>query len=152
MQVWCQSDHVYCQKVGLPRRHFRHGENGSRLRFLEISRKIPRYRAKNTVLGTYRRNPLDFRARRHPNLKGGMYSSPEIHGFSPRRISVRCFSDFSTDTDFRHGAHVAAGVPLFGSRTGPMGMKLAHVQFNSTRSIFSRRRALDLLRYHPLPC
>ena len=69
MQVWCPSDHVYCQKVGLPRRHFRHGENGSRLRFLEISRKIPRYRAKNTVLGTYRRKPVDFRARRHPNLR-----------------------------------------------------------------------------------
>ena len=96
MQVWCPSDHSYCQKVGLPRRHFRHGENGSRLRFLEISRKIPRYRAKNTVLGTYRRKPVDFRARIHPNLKGGMYSSPEIHGFSPGgfqygvfRISVR---------------------------------------------------------------
>ena len=70
MKVWCPSDHSYCQKVGLPRRHFRHGENGSRLRFLEISRKIPRYRAKNTVLGTYRRKPVDFRARIHPTLKG----------------------------------------------------------------------------------
>ena len=96
MQVWCPSDHSYCQSIGPPRRHFRHDENGSRLRFFEISRKIPRYRAKNTVLGTYRRKPVDFRARRHPNLKGGMSSSPEIHGFSPGgfqygvfRISVR---------------------------------------------------------------
>ena len=41
----------------------------------------------------------------------------------------------------------------FGSRRGPMGTKLAHVQFTSSRSIFTtRRRALDLLRYHPLPC
>jgi len=91
-------------------------------------------------------------ARTLPNLKGGMYSIPEIHGFSPRRISVRCFSDFSTDTDFRHGAHVAAGVPLFGSRRGPMGTKLAHVRFNSSRSNFTQRMSLDLLRYHPLPC
>ena len=33
--------------------------------------KLPRYRAKNTVLGTYRRKPVDFRARIHPNLKFG---------------------------------------------------------------------------------
>ena len=76
-------------------------------------------------------------ARTLPNLKGGMYSSPEIHGFSPTRISVRCFSDFSTDTDFRNGENVTAGRSTFGSRSGPMGTKLAHVQFNSSRSIFS---------------
>ena len=85
-------------------------------------------------------------------FKGGMYSSTDIHGFSPRMISVRCFSDFSTHTGFRHGENVAAGVHYFGSRSGPIGTKLAHFQFNSSRSNFSRRRALDLLRYHPLPC
>ena len=52
--------------MGLPRRHFRHGENGSRLRFLEISRKIPRYRAKNTVLGT---SPGVFEL----DMKGGCF-------------------------------------------------------------------------------
>ena len=26
VQVWCPSDHFSCQKVGLPRRHFCHGE------------------------------------------------------------------------------------------------------------------------------
>ena len=45
----------------------------SRLRFLEISRKILRYRAKITVLGTYRRKPVDLRARIHPNLKRVSY-------------------------------------------------------------------------------
>ena len=55
-------------------------------------------------------------------------------------------------THFRHGENVAAGVPLFGSRSGPMGTKLAHVQFNSSRSNFSRRMSVDLLRYHPLLC
>ena len=71
-----------------------------------------------------------------PNLKvkGGMDSGPEIHGFR-RKISVRCFPDFSTDTEFRHGAHVATGVPTFGSRSGSMGTKLADLQFNSSRSI-----------------
>ena len=29
-----------------------------------------------------------------------------------------------------HGAHVAAGRSTFASRSGPMGTKLAHVQFN----------------------
>ena len=61
------------QKFDAPRRHFRHGENGSRLRFLEISRKIPRYRTKITVLGTYRRKPADFRARRHPTLNSSRW-------------------------------------------------------------------------------
>ena len=60
MQVWCPSNHSYCQKLGLPRRHCRHGENDSRChRVLEISRKTPRYRAKITALGTYRRTPLE---------------------------------------------------------------------------------------------
>ena len=67
MQVWCPSDHLYCQKLRLPRRHFRHGENGSRLRFLEISRKIPRYRAKNAVLGKkYRPRNLPAKPRGFP--------------------------------------------------------------------------------------
>ena len=81
-----------------------------------------------------------------------MYSGPEIHGFSPRRILVRCFPDFNTDTDFRHGAHVAAGVSTFGRRSGPMGSKLEHVQFNSSRSnsTFARSMFVDLFRYHLL--
>ena len=49
-------------------------------------------------------------------------------------------------THFRHGENGAAGVPLFGSRTGPMGTKLAHVQFNSSRSNFAQRMSLDLRR------
>ena len=59
---------------------------------------------------------------------------------------------FSTDIDFRHGENVAAGRSTFGSRGGPMGTKLAHVQFNSSRSNFTQRMSVDLLRYHPLPC
>ena len=43
----------------------------------------------------------------------------------------RVFLDFSTATKFRHGAHVAAGVPLLGSRSGPMGTKLAHVRLHT---------------------
>ena len=38
-----------------------------------------------------------------------MYSGPEIHGFLPNRISVRYFSDFSTDTEFRHGEGRVSG-------------------------------------------
>ena len=82
-------------------------------------------------------------------FKDGMYSGLKIHGVSPRRILVRCFSDFSTDTDFLHGENGAAGVPTFGSRSGPIGTKLVHVQFNSSRSNFTQRMSLDLRRYHP---
>ena len=90
MQVWCPSDHSYCQSIGPPRRHFRHGENGSRLRFLEISRKIPRYRAKNTVLGTYRRKPVDFRPEDIPTLRfGGVLAiSDDFLGDFPRVLAT----------------------------------------------------------------
>ena len=78
------------------------------------------------------------------DVKGGMHSGPEIHGFRRGGFQYGVFRISDTAAEFRHGAHVTAGVPLFGSRTGPMGTKLAHLQFNLSRSISSRRRALDL--------
>ena len=41
-------------------------------------------------------------------FKVGMYSGPEVHGVSPRRISVWCFWDFSTETKFHHDEDAAA--------------------------------------------
>jgi len=38
-------------------------------------------------------------------VNGRMYSGPEIHGFSQRRI--RCFWDFSTETEIRQRENAA---------------------------------------------
>ena len=40
-------------------------------------------------------------------VNGGMYSGPEIHGFSQRRITVRFFWDFSTETEIRQRENAA---------------------------------------------
>ena len=46
-------------------------------------------------------------------IKGGMYSSPEIHGFSPRRISVRCFFGFQYGYRFSPWRACRRGSPTF---------------------------------------
>ena len=87
-----------------------------------------------------------------PTLK--MYSGPEIYEISPRNTVIFArylgifleISKTGDATHFRHGKNVAAGVPTFGSKSGPMGTKLAHFHFTSSRSNFSQRRALDLRR------
>ena len=96
-------------------------------------------------------------------LKVRMHPGDLIHGVSPVGSQYGNFCPVPRDfprnlrktgdaTHFRHGENVAAGVPLFDSRSGPMGTKLAHVQYNSSRSNFARRMSLDLRRYHPVPC
>ena len=82
-------------------------------RFL-ISRKIPWYRTKITVLGTYRRKPVDFRARIHPTLnivaffKG--YNSVFFQAQTPMvsMCSIRSpcrFGDFHFTPNGAHARH-----------------------------------------------
>ena len=64
VQVWCPSDHSYCQEIGLPRRHFRHGEI-----------RPPYWNPQKTVLKSevfwISGKLVDFRSRIHPNLNYG---------------------------------------------------------------------------------
>ena len=97
-----------------------------------------------------------------PYLKVPMHPGDLIHGVSPvgsqygnfcpvPRFFPRNLQKPETRPIFAMAKMSPRGVPLFGSRSGPMGTKLAHVQFNSSRSNFSQRMSLDLRRQGVVP-